>query len=140
MLFRSQVQDVVKLGENPFSELYCYRISRNRQAVSPGMDLHPDALLDELQVAVVLTEKKLHNGGVFKLNPGEGGLFSLGFQTACSPPVARERLMKFCYGWAHSWKCTGVLSPKEKSPHLSEGNFEFENSGSRLSTPHFPFV
>jgi hypothetical protein len=104
------------------------------------MDLHADALLDELQVAVVLTEKKLRNGWIFKLNPGEGGFFNLGSQTAYSPLVARERLTMCCFGWAHSWKCTGLLSPKEKSPHLSEGNSESEIFGSKSSTPHFPFV
>src|SRR3989304_7948551 len=104
------------------------------------MDLYPGALLDELQVAVVLTEKKLRNGWIFKLNPGEGGFFNLGSQTACSPLVARERLSKSCDGWAHSSKCTGLLSPKEKSPHLSEGNFESEVFGSKLSTPHFSFI
>jgi hypothetical protein len=53
------------------------------------MDLDTHALLDELQVAVVLTEKQLNNGWIFKLNPGERGFFSLGFQAACSPLVAR---------------------------------------------------
>src|SRR5271157_1086721 len=104
------------------------------------MDLHADAFLDELQVAVVLTEKKLRNGWIFKLNPGGGDFFNLGSQTAYSPLVARERLKMCCFGWAYSWKCIGWLSPKEKSPHLSEGNFESEIFGSKLSTPQSSFI
>jgi len=50
------MQNFIKFRQDPLGQLDRHLISRDEEAVAPGMDLDSDPLLDELQVAVVLAE------------------------------------------------------------------------------------
>ncbi len=85
-------EDIVEFGEDFFRQANVDRIAREGDRVPPGMNPDSQALFDEFQMGVVLSEEKLDRGRVFKIYPAGWRFFGFFFQIGLIPSLPGKML------------------------------------------------